>query len=266
MNQRLDNVTQNINGLFTYLKGAGVNLSDLVSSPWGVIGLQDHDDIKRLDTANVTQDAYREVQNAIEMMKMGAGFQDILRGEKKPGEQTAEEVGALRTEAGQRPGLKIQMAMHLYVSRMGEIVLADHQRFMTQEKAVMVLGDPGAAAEMIGPNSIAGRYRIIPRAVSLVGNRDARSGQLVNFMNVARGIPGMELDIRDAAEEFRDLNDIKRHPISQEEHEARRMAAVAGFSSSLEHGTDGTRNPKGVGSAAGVPAAGAAKPPVAGSK
>lgn len=189
INQRIDNVTLNINGFWTYRKNSGLNLGKLVSSPWGLIGVGDHDDLKRWDTQNVTQNAYQEVGTLLDVMKLSSGLQDALRGEGQPGVKTASGMQMVLQQSGVRPGLKVQMAQYLYVKRIGEIVLKEVQMFMSSQKAISIMGgDPNKAIQSIHPDSISGEYEIMPRGFALAENKDSRLGQLNNTFNLLRGI------------------------------------------------------------------------------
>ncbi len=257
INQRFDNVSQAINGKWTYLKNSGLDMASFVSSPWGLYGVNRHEDIKYWESPNVTQDAYREVGEMYNMMKLGSGLLDSVRGEKVAGEQTAQEFTSLQGEAGQRPGMKVQMAMYLYVSRIGQLVLEQAQMFMTTQKAVAIIGDPNAAMEVMSPMDIEGAALAQPMASALTGSKEQRAGVLVNAMNVFRGVPGMEDQMFAAAEEFSSLMNIKKKAVSEAEYAARKQAAMGNFEDTLKRSSAGTGNPKGIPSQAGQPPAGA---------
>ena len=191
LNQRLDNVTLNINGFTTVRRGAAVDTQALISTPWGVHQVEDHDDIKRWDSANVTQNAYQEVGSLLDFMKMSTGLQDFQRGASTNTGESATGANRVFEAANMRPGLKVKMAQFLYLKRVGEIFLTEDQMFMAETKQVLVLGEDMKTylPKEVNPDMIAGLFDVMPLGFDIAGNRDMRISQMISLLNTVRGIP-----------------------------------------------------------------------------
>ena len=230
LNQRLDNVTMGINGFWTILKNSGLDVSRMVSSPWGVMFVNDHDDIRRWESQDVTQNAYQEIPALGELMKLSSGLQDVQRGTGVRGVGTASGLELVDQNASQRPDLKVTTAQHLYIRRVGEILLQEDKMFMSEEKAIRDIGNPEAAAEMFSPDNLAGVWDICPVPLTAQGEKAQRIGQLTNYLNVLNSIPMPTLRVQqrkeDIIEEVGSLLEVKHQVVSDGELDDREAAAL----------------------------------------
>lgn len=196
MCQRLDNVTMNINRMWTVIKGSGIRRENLISFPHGYIEVSSHEDIKERPIENVTQQAYQEMNEAVNMAKDTSGLLDLVRGVDTGKTDTASGIQMLMTNANMRPGLKVQTFQYVVMSRLGDLMLSQNSKFLDKKKMGFILGerDPQKMLMEVQPKDLQGNFRVYPLSYSLAGNKDVRIGQLVNALNTMRGMETVQPD------------------------------------------------------------------------
>lgn len=213
LNQRIDNVTMNINKLWKVLKGSGIRREQLISVPHGYIEVGSMKDLEAIEVQNVTQDAYREVDQILGLLKSGVGMEDISRGVDKPSVDTAAGMQLLMSQANLRPGLKVQLFHYVVVMGIGEIMLAQNTRFLPGQKMGFILGESDVNKAMQNYTAVDrnGTFKVMPMGYAIAGSKDVRVGQLTNFLNVLNSMgPNAPPVSPEVIEEICALVDIRK--------------------------------------------------------
>lgn len=159
-NQRLDNVNIVLNRMFLVQEGALRDPAEqLISAPGKVIPCNDINQIKPLDTADITSSVYTEIQDIRQDFKRTAGNTDELIGTTEVRHrQTRAEIEAKLTQAISRiEYVKTQQA----AGGIRDIFCFYHwlnQQYIDTARVVRIIGAKGNDYKVVTPEDIAKDY------------------------------------------------------------------------------------------------------------
>jgi hypothetical protein len=170
-NQRLDAATLALNPLAVISRGAGVRARDLVMRPGGILWVDALDDVNKLVQfirgPEIPASAYQEEAALNQEMDAATGASEFARGEFPEQRPTATEVGALVNAISSRVDLMVRVMAYTGLREVGRHFLWLNQQFMTQPKAVRILGARGVEWRQIAPWEIAGEFDVLPAAANV---------------------------------------------------------------------------------------------------
>lgn len=192
--QRMDNVSLAINNMWKVRRNAGVDASQLVSRPNGIIEVDEMDDLDTLTVPNMTESAYREEQLIKEDMDRTTGVNDYTRGDNPARRETATTASLLTESANERFKLKIRLMEKTSFKKVGYQLVALNQQFITEETEVRVFDKNRSKEEnftepitiKLAPQDIAGQFDILPCGSTSepMANKELRQTQLTQLFNI----------------------------------------------------------------------------------
>ena len=145
-NQRMDNINLILNKLFVVLKDAGVNESELVSRPGGVIWEAIPNGVRILETPDVTQSSYQEESLVKQDAQNTVGVSDIIQGQMTSANESIPGTALNKTATG--ASIAVQQAgsrFRYYLQNMedalrefGLVLYEYNQMFLSEEKIIRV--------------------------------------------------------------------------------------------------------------------------------
>lgn len=190
-NQRIDNVTQAINAMWK-VRGR-VNETELVWRPNGVVHVSDLDDAQLVEYPNMTQNAYEEEQYITAEMDHALGSADYTQIGDAASNNTATGMSIKAEQINSRFYHKIQLLEEMALNRLGEIVLALYQQYVTSEKVIRVVGDSGKEYKRLTPADIAGSYDCVVEAGSTQPvNKEKDKEEAVNLLSIMGQDPDLK--------------------------------------------------------------------------
>jgi len=211
-NQRIDNLSLAINNMFLVSSQAGIDPDELVWRPNGIVWTNKPDvreAMQQIGPTNVSPSAYQEEEVAKRDMQETSAVVQYIKGVEPSGEATATEITSLQREANYRFMQKIRNMID-GLERVGELMVAMNQQFVTEEQMVRIGGErslqwmqPTAEGEgfqflQISPDDIAGQFDIQVASTALEPNADrqVRRQQLLELLQIltqSTGVPSMKL-------------------------------------------------------------------------
>jgi hypothetical protein len=185
--QRLDNIHQSINRMFSVNSYADIDLSTLVSSPGGIILRGENpQDIMMLDQPDVTQNAYNEatiVQNDIQNVTAPAATQ----GTQTNGAlgRTAKGAQLLVGQALEKFGLATKMQEEMAIKK---ILRRFHQlnlQFIDDDEVFSLTGYYGGIFnQQVTPEMIRADVTFEMKGISELTNKESKINQAISFMGI----------------------------------------------------------------------------------
>jgi hypothetical protein len=165
-NQRMDNVTLILNRMWKVNKGAGVNESELVSQPGGVVHTDDMNGIEPLTTPDVTASAYNEESLIKGDMQQASGVSDYTKGVGSSGKgsqslanDTATGIMLLQEAGNARFRYKLDN-LEDSLKEFGRQLIALDQQFIDTQTVVRITGEQGTEWRAVNPEDIRGEFDI----------------------------------------------------------------------------------------------------------
>jgi hypothetical protein len=187
-NQRIDNVSLILNKIFLKRRNADIDPAEVKSKSGHVIETDDiHNDIKTLDTPDVTASAYQEEQIIKNDMQYISGVSEFSRGATPQRKETATTVTTIQEAANVLFNYTIGV-----IERTGLLALADdykklNQQYMTQDKIIRLYDNASNSYNypVISPERIAGNYDVtsVSPRLEAQANKENKRQQLLEMLD-----------------------------------------------------------------------------------
>jgi|TARA_Y100000310_G_scaffold343311_1_gene450333 hypothetical protein len=162
-NARMDNVNQVVNRMWKYLRGTGVDFSEMVSRPGGLIGVDHMEDIQELRQGEVPFSTYREEETLDQDIQRMTGALDVLRG---LGFNVSRETATGANIKGEFAAARVRSKLFCMklqgMQQIGRWFIQLEQQFTTKKKSIRIARDPSATEIVILPEDIAGEWDVVP--------------------------------------------------------------------------------------------------------
>jgi len=191
-NQRMDNINILINRMWKVIRGADIDVRQLVSRPGGIIEVDDMNDVQELQMTDLSGNA---IENVIEMVRRDMdnanGVYDYARGETTDRRETATTASILSQAANERFNLKVKLIEDLGMRRLGMLLTQLNQQYIDTEKAIRILGKDGMDFYTLSPENIRGQFDIMPLGSSVdpIINKENKLQSYINLYTILKDSP-----------------------------------------------------------------------------
>ena len=193
-NQRIDNVSFALNRMYTILRAANIDTTQLKSRPNGFIEVDDHDDIKELKINEVNSSAYTEETVIKNDMDVTSGVYNYTRGEPADRRETATTASILAQAGNDRfESQVLQIGWGGFSDSALQLAWLNRQ-YITIDTQIAVVGDNGQQSSvMINQDDIDVDLQIIPAPSSLfsAANKQIQQNTLVQLANILVNNPNV---------------------------------------------------------------------------
>jgi len=136
--------------------------SELVTMQGNIVHVTDMNDVDVIRPEIGTgQTAFQMIAYLKETMQEALGINDYIKGQTSP-DATLGEVEIKTEQANYRIKQKIKLFEEQGLRKLGEIILALYQQFMSQEKVIRIVGETGVQYQRVSPEDIMGRFDVTP--------------------------------------------------------------------------------------------------------
>lgn len=191
-NQRMDNINILINRMWKVIRGADIDVRQLISRPGGIIEVDDMNDVQELQMTDLSGNA---IENVIEMVRRDMdnadGVYDYARGETTDRRETATTASLLSRAANERFNLKVKLIEDLGMRRLGMLLTQLNQQYIDTEKAIRILGQDGMTFYSLSPENIRGQFDIMPLGSSVdpITNKENKLQSYINLYTILKDSP-----------------------------------------------------------------------------
>ncbi len=184
--QRLDNINQCINAMWKVLSWSDIDLDTLVSSPNGIILVDDMNALERLEGQNVTNQAYMEagiVQTDIQNTTAPSSIQGSPDSSKLG--RTARGAQMIIGQALEKFGTASKLLEEMGIKKVLRLFHQLNLQFIDNDE---ILRDPGLYGhlfdEAITPEMIRGEVDFVMKGISDLTSREGKINQIMSFMGI----------------------------------------------------------------------------------
>lgn len=193
-NQRIDNVSFALNRMYTILRTANIDTTQLRSRPNGFIEVDDHDDIKEMQTTEVKSSSYTEETVIKNDMDVTSGVYNYTRGEPADRRETATTASILAQAGNDRfESQVLQIGWGGFSDSALQLAWLNRQ-YITVDTEIAVVGDNGEQSTvMVNQDDIDVDLQIIPAPASLfsAANKQIQQNALVQLSNIMVNNPNV---------------------------------------------------------------------------
>lgn len=193
-NQRIDNVSFALNRMYTILRTANIDTTQLRSRPNGFIEVDDHGDIKELPINEVKASSYTEETVIKNDMDVTSGVYNYTRGEPADRRETATTASILAQAGNDRfESQVLQIGWGGFSDSALQLAWLNRQ-YITVDTEIAVVGDDGKqSTAMVNQDDIDVDLQIIPTPSSLfsAANKQIQQNVLVQLANIMVNNPNV---------------------------------------------------------------------------
>jgi hypothetical protein len=194
--QRLDNVSFAINRMFLINRNAEIDTKQLRSRPNGFIEVDDiQNDIREMVVADVTGSAYRDEEVVKADMDVTSGVHSYDRGQNPVRRDTATVASLLTSASSERFKLQAIMLEEDPLTDVGRHLAELNNQFLSDETFIAITNEDTGEEELapITFEDIDIQYDVaaVGTAIEPSVNKEVRQSQLIQLLNVAASIPGV---------------------------------------------------------------------------
>lgn len=193
-NQRIDNVSFALNRMYTILRTANIDPTQLRSRPNGFIEVDDHDDIKEMQVNEVKSSSYTEETVIKNDMDVTSGVYNYTRGEPADRRETATTASILAQAGNDRfESQVLQIGWGGFSDSALQLAWLNRQ-YITVDTQIAVVGDDGKQSTvMVNQDDIDVDLQIIPAPSSLfsAANKQIQQNALVQLSNIMVNNPNV---------------------------------------------------------------------------
>ena len=186
-NQRIDNVSMALNRMYTILRTANIDTTQLRSRPNGFIEVDDHDDLKEIPIHEVKDSGFSEETIIKNDMDVTSGVYNYTRGEPADRRETATTASILAQAGNDRFESEVlQIGWGGFSDSALQLAWLNRQ-YITMDTVIAVVGDNGQQSSvMINQDDIDVDLQIIPAPSSLfsAANKQIQQNALVQLSNI----------------------------------------------------------------------------------
>lgn len=186
-NQRIDNVSYALNRMYSILRSANIDTTQLKSRPNGFIEVDDHNDIKEINVHEVNSSAYTEETTIKNDMDVTSGVFNYTRGEPADRRETATTASILSQAGNDRFEAQVlQIGWGGFSDSALQLAWLNRQ-YIDKETEITIVGENGNLEDAtINQVDIDVDLQIIPAPSSLfsAANKQIQQNTLVQLANI----------------------------------------------------------------------------------
>lgn len=186
-NQRIDNVSYALNRMYSILRSANIDTTQLKSRPNGFIEVDDHNDIKEINVHEVNSSAYTEETTIKNDMDVTSGVFNYTRGEPADRRETATTASILSQAGNDRFEAQVlQIGWGGFSDSALQLAWLNRQ-YIDKETEITIVGENGELEDAtINQVDIDVDLQIIPAPSSLfsAANKQIQQNTLVQLANI----------------------------------------------------------------------------------
>ncbi|NIM45833.1 MAG: hypothetical protein GTN80_08210 [Nitrososphaeria archaeon] len=236
-NQRMDNVNIIINRMFIANKYSDIDFDTLVSYPGNVILAGDVDDVKPLDTRDVTRSCYMEEERLITDIQNVTGEWEYGRGQPPERRETATGIIRLQQAGNIRFDSIVKRIEFGTMRALAKMFIWYAYHFLPPERMMTIVGEEefrkrkGMRFYEMSAHEILRQYHFQPLGSSVSAVKEMRAQQMLNLFNIFNQDPLIDQEeLRRMVMISLDVKNIDKLLISEEEMMAEQQAAIdSGF-------------------------------------
>jgi len=192
-NQKADNVRFLLNNMMTVIEDEILYERDLVPRPGGRIRVKsNHNAVMPLPTDNVTQDAYQQLPELMEMSQNASGIFDIVKGQMAR-KETATVGSILANAAGTRLESTIQRIANTGLKRIYQMMVELDRQYLEDPKALEIIGRKDSQGlplfKEVGRTDMPVGELSYQLTASLEQNKELERKASLDYFNLAYGKP-----------------------------------------------------------------------------
>jgi hypothetical protein len=201
LNQYLDNVTQILCSMRKRIAGGGVTDDVLVFTPFGIVDVDDMEDLQPLETPYVTGTALEALTYGLNRQRDAVGAPPILQGAQMKTNTTATEVQEVQTGAMARIIVGAINIEEEFIGPLLQRIIEYNYKFMGREKLVRITNERTGEDEFdsVTPEDLAGMYDYTPMGARLfqkkIQHRRDWESFLMNVANITNLNPDVLADM-----------------------------------------------------------------------
>lgn len=236
-NQRMDNVNIIINRMFIANKYSDIDFDTLVSYPGNVILAGDVEDVKPLDTRDVTRSCYMEEERLITDIQNVTGEWEYGRGQPPERRETATGIIRLQQAGNIRFDSIVKRIEFGTMRALAKMFIWYAYHFLPPERMMTIVGEEDFARRRgmrfyeLSPHDILRQYHFQPLGSSVSAVKEMRAQQMLNLYNIFNQDPMIDQEeLRRMTMQALDVKNIDKLLISEEDMMAEQQASIdAGF-------------------------------------
>lgn len=186
-NQRIDNVSYALNRMYTILRTANIDTTQLRSRPNGFIEVDDHNDLQEMQVHEVKDSGFTEETIIKNDMDVTSGVYNYTRGEPADRRETATTASILAQAGNDRfESQVLQIGWGGFSDSAMQLAWLNRQ-YITVDTQIAVVGDNGEqATAVINQDEIDVDLQLIPAPSSLfsAANKQIQQNALVQLSNI----------------------------------------------------------------------------------
>lgn len=186
-NQRIDNVSYALNRMYTILRTANIDPTQLKSRPNGFIEVDDHNDLQEIPVHEVKDSGFAEETIIKNDMDVTSGVYNYTRGEPADRRETATTASILSQAGNDRfESQVLQIGWGGFSDSALQLAWLNRQ-YIDTETEITVVGDNGKSEDVtITQEDIDIDLQIIPAPSSLfsAANKQIQQNSLVQLANI----------------------------------------------------------------------------------
>lgn len=186
-NQRIDNVSYALNRMYTILRTANIDTTQLKSRPNGFIEVDDHNDLQEIAVHEVKDSGFAEETIIKNDMDVTSGVYNYTRGEPADRRETATTASILSQAGNDRfESQVLQIGWGGFSDSALQLAWLNRQ-YIDTETEITVVGDNGKSEDVtITQEDIDIDLQIIPAPSSLfsAANKQIQQNSLVQLANI----------------------------------------------------------------------------------
>ena len=186
-NQRIDNVSYALNRMYTILRTANIDTTQLKSRPNGFIEVDDHNDLQEISVHEVKDSGFAEETIIKNDMDVTSGVYNYTRGEPADRRETATTASILSQAGNDRfESQVLQIGWGGFSDSALQLAWLNRQ-YIDTETEITVVGDNGKSEDVtITQEDIDIDLQIIPAPSSLfsAANKQIQQNSLVQLANI----------------------------------------------------------------------------------
>jgi len=223
-NQRMDNVNIIINRMFIANKYSDIDFDTLVSYPGNVILAGDVNDVKPLDTRDVTRSCYMEEERLITDIQNVTGEWEYGRGQPPERRETATGIIRLQQAANVRFDSIIKRIEFGTMRALAKLFIWYAYHFLPPHRLMAIVGEKdfvekkGMRFYELSPYEVLRHYHFQPMGSSTSAVKELRAQQMINLFGLFKGDEMInQAELRRMLMQSLDIKNIDKLLIDEEE-------------------------------------------------
>lgn len=183
-NQKVDELSVIINGMFKYVDDGVIDVDNLISEPSALFEVGDINNLQRISPDTSVTMAYTEISDLERKFEEATGAIKLVAGGTPNMARTATEVMALTQSGNSRFAEQVANIESTGVTPALRKYIGNAKQFMKKAVSVRILGEAEPAWIEVSPQDVSHEYTIRAGGSRLVGMRELRMRNLMQYIQI----------------------------------------------------------------------------------